>query len=670
MRASTYLLLCFVAIAPVPAALGADDISARARSDLLANGVIEARDKQVDSVFKALNMPGTPGASVAVVENGKIVLEKGFGMANLEYGIPVKPETVFHVASVSKQFTAMAIVLLESDRKLSIDDDVHKFLPELPDYGYKITIRNLLQHTSGIRDQWQTLGLAGWSIEDVITQDQILRLLFRQKELNFPPGTRQLYSNGGFTLLAEIVARVSGKSFPQFCAERIFGPLAMAHSHFHQNLEQLVPDRAYSYHEEGKEFAASPLNYANAGATSLFTTAGDLAKWLDNFRDPKVGGAAGIARMQEGAVLLDGTKIDYGLGIELGKYRGLRTLAHGGGDAGYRSEVLWFPDQQLGVAVVSNLASFDPGRAARAVASIYIGDKMAAEPPVAEPKYIAVDAKALEPFAGVYPLPKIDQTLKAVVEQGKLWAAGEIQPPMELRPVGPGHFYIRERQANVEFLPHKNGAMGVKIIQRGAVNEGERTPATDAAIETDLLPYTGVYWSEELETQYTFFLRDGMLFGLHTHHGEFPLMPTIKDQFRSGQWFMPRMKFTRDSENHIDGVILGGGRVTGITFTRRPGGALQRAPLPSTTVSHAVLAEIVGRYDYGGPVLTVTEEGDHVYAQLGPQRKFEIFPKSESEFFWKVVDARVTFVKDAAGRVVSATHNQDGGGGHIEAAVG
>jgi CubicO group peptidase (beta-lactamase class C family) len=203
-------------------------------------------DKQIDAIFKDWASPNTPGASVAVIQHGKLVFAKGYGVANLEYGISIRPDTIFHVASVSKQFTAMAVVLLELEGKLALDDDVHKYLPELPDYGNKITIRNLLQHTSGVRDQWQTLALAGWSLQDVITQDQALRLIFRQKELNFPPGTRYLYSNAGFTLLAEIVARVSGKPFPQFCTERIFAPLRMTHTHFHQNLTQLVPGRAYS----------------------------------------------------------------------------------------------------------------------------------------------------------------------------------------------------------------------------------------------------------------------------------------------------------------------------------------------------------------------------------------------------------------------------------------
>lgn len=377
------------------------------------------RAKQIDAVFEHWNKPDTPGAAVAVIEHGKIAYEKGYGAANLEYNIPIAPQTIFHVASVSKQFTAMAIVLLERDGKLSIDDDVHKYLPELPDYGYKITLRNLLQHTSGIRDQWQTLSTAGWSMEDVITQDQILRMLFRQKELNFPPGTKHLYSNSGFTLLAEIVTRVSGKPMPDFCQERIFGPLQMTRTHFHLDLHRIVPGRAYSYGRvTGGGYENLPLNYANVGATSLFTTAGDLVRWLDNFRDPKVGGPAAIARMQEQCVLSSGQKIDYGLGISLDNYRGLRRIQHSGGDAGFRSQVMWFPDQELGVAVVSNLGSFDPMAAANKVAEIYLSDKMS--PPKDDNitrTFITLQPEALRKFVGTYPFPAISQRLEAVVDQ-------------------------------------------------------------------------------------------------------------------------------------------------------------------------------------------------------------------------------------------------------------
>ena len=337
--------------------------SARYLPSLLATACLLGQTpSQIDAIFHDWDTPATPGAAVAIIRHGKLVYEKGYGTANLEYDIPITPGTIFHVASVSKQFTAMAIVLLEQDGKLSIDDDVHKYLPELPDYNQKITLRNLLQHTSGIRDQWQTLALAGWSLEDVITQDQILRMLFRQTALNFPPGTQHLYSNSGFTLLAEIVKRVSGKPLPEFCDERIFRPLAMTHTHFHQDLHHIVHGRAYSYLPDGPGYEAAPLNYANVGATSLFTTAGDLARWLDNFREPKVGGRAAVSRLQEPCVLLSGKKIDYGLGVETGTYRNLPIIAHSGADAGYRSRVIWFPSEQLGIAVVSNLGTFESYR--------------------------------------------------------------------------------------------------------------------------------------------------------------------------------------------------------------------------------------------------------------------------------------------------------------------
>lgn len=516
---------------------------------------------------------------MAVIHHGKIIFAKGYGSANLEYNIPIKPDTIFHVASVSKQFTAMAVVLLELDGKLSIDDDVHKYLPELPDYGNKITLRNLLQHTSGIRDQWQTLALAGWSLQDVITQDQALRLIFRQRELNFPPGTKYLYSNSGFTLLAEIVTRVSGMPFAKFCAERIFTPLHMNHTHFHQDLTQLVPGRAYSYTKEAARFAAAPLNYAIVGATSLFTTASDLALWLDNFRIPKVGGPAAVARMQEEGVLSDGTKIKYGLGIALGPYRGLKTISHGGADAGYRSDVLWFPEQELGVAVLSNLGNFNPDLLAKSVAEVYIGDKMTlqeAKKSGGDAKYVSLDAGQLEQFAGVYPLPKIGQTLTVAAKDGKLWA--NIGLEFELHPIDQQHFYCKELQADIVFSALENGGMHVKITQASAINEADR--ASGAVVGADYLPYTGVYWSDELETQYTFFVRNGTLNMRHAHHGEIALTPVQKDQFASGWWFAPQVKFVRDATGAINGVTMGGGRVTAVAFTRKPGPDIKEPARP------------------------------------------------------------------------------------------
>jgi CubicO group peptidase (beta-lactamase class C family) len=442
----------------------------------------------------------------------------------------------------------------------------------LPDYGHVITIRHLLNHTSGIRDQWQSLAIAGWSLEDVITQGQILRVLFRQKELNFPPGSRHFYSNGGFTLAAEIVARVSGRTFPEFCQERIFQPLGMEHTHFHQDLTQIVPGRAYSYGGAPSHYVIIPLNYANVGATSLFSTAHDLVIWLDNFRAPKLGTAAIWARLQEPGILNDGTKLNYGLGLGLGQQFDQRVLQHAGGDAGFRSNVVWFPEAELGIAVAANLASINPVGLCNAIASHVLdiaSAKPAAAAATAEEKrtFVTLPPEELEQYAGTYPLPQIGQRAVFEVRDGKLWAAGPVQPPLEVRPVGGRKFHLAQLSADIEFVPQDDDGMKIVITQPGAVNEGVRTDPVilDAAA---LIQYEGDFWSDEMLTQYTVAPRDGKLWLSHLKHGEGPLEPTAPDAFASPFWFSPEVKFVRDASGSVTAATLGGGRVTGVTFRK------------------------------------------------------------------------------------------------------
>ncbi|MBK7598693.1 MAG: serine hydrolase [Acidobacteria bacterium] len=264
---------------------------------------------RIDEVFRQYDKPGSPGCSLAVVRDGKVVYKHGYGYANLEYDIPISPSTVFHVASVSKQFTAFAITLLASEGRLKLDDDIRKYLPEVPDFGKTITIKHLIYHTSGLRDQWELLAMAGWRLDDVITKEHILKIIRNEKELNFEPGAEHLYCNSGYTLLAVIVERVSGQSFRQFTNDRIFKPLGMANTHFHDDHEMIVKNRAYSYQpEKAGGFKLSALNYANAGATSLFTTAEDMTRWALNFEDMKLGGKAVIDQMHEQGILNSGKK--------------------------------------------------------------------------------------------------------------------------------------------------------------------------------------------------------------------------------------------------------------------------------------------------------------------------------------------------------------------------
>ncbi|MGQ0642686.1 MAG: serine hydrolase domain-containing protein, partial [Gemmatimonadaceae bacterium] len=280
----------------------------------------------VNRAFAAWGNSDGPGCAVAVSREGNVVFQNGYGMANLELDVPITPAAIFHVASVSKQFTAMAVMLLARDGKLSLDDDVRRHLPELPDYGYKITVRHLLQHTSGLRDQWDLLFMArGRFEENRITEADVIEIVSRQKALNFVPGSEYLYSNTGYTLAGTIVKRVSGKSLREFADERIFRPLGMTHTHFHDDYTMVVKGRAAGYTRgaDGKWHVSLP-NYDTYGATSLFTTVGDLLKWDTNVWKPTVGDETMLRDMRTSATLTSGDTTGYGLGIATEVYRGTR----------------------------------------------------------------------------------------------------------------------------------------------------------------------------------------------------------------------------------------------------------------------------------------------------------------------------------------------------------
>ena len=350
---------------------------------LLSTSPIPAQDEglsvldrtRIDALFARFNND-TPGAALAVARRGEVLYSQGYGMANLEYDIPITPGSVFHVASVSKQFTAMCIVLLAQDGKLSVDDEIHEHLPELADFGVPITIRHLLHHTSGIRDQWELLGMAGWRSNDVKTQADILHLATLQRELNFEPGTEYLYSNMGYTLLAEIVSRVAGKPMKEFAEEKIFAPLGMTRTHFHDDVSHIVRGRTYAYVPRREGFSISIPDFENYGATSLFTTVEDLARWADNFRHQRVGGAQAIESLQTRGRLNNGEQINYAFALQHGDHRGLRTLGHGGSDAGYRAQLTMYPDQELTVAVLSNVSNGNPGGLARQVAEVILAEDL------------------------------------------------------------------------------------------------------------------------------------------------------------------------------------------------------------------------------------------------------------------------------------------------------
>lgn len=533
-----------------------------------------ALTSEVDKLFADWNKRDTPGCALAVVKDGRIIYKRGYGLANLEYGIRNRPSTVFHVASVSKQFTAFAIHLLAQEGKLSLDDDVRKYLPELHDFGKTITIRHLIHHTSGLRDQWSLLMLGGWRIEDVITEQDILRLVWRQKELNFPPGEEELYSNTGYTLLALIVKRVSGKSFPEFTQERIFKPLGMQHTHFHDKYGFLVKNRAYSYSPlEGGKYEYVALSYSNVGATSLFTTVEDLARWDENFYSGRIGGKPALAEMQKKGKLNNGKEIAYASALFLGEYRGLKTVEHSGGDAGYRADLLRFPDQHFSVILLSNAANFNPVGLSQRVADIYLKEKMkpapsdpAASPSATKRSEIKIDPKLLDSYIGDYELMP-GFLLTFTRENNQLMVQPSGQQKIPIFPSSETDFFLKVVDAQLTFVkPREGGDVQTVILHQG----GRDTPAKRIKriplTEDQLKEYTGDFYSEELNALYRITLREGKLF-MNYPRGEVEMTSTLPDTF-AADFPIGTLRFLRSAEKVCNGFTLSQGRVRNLRFVK------------------------------------------------------------------------------------------------------
>jgi len=289
----------------------------------------------VDALFDDFSVRGSPGLAVGVYQRGVSVLLRGYGTAILEHSIPITPQTMFHAASVSKQFTACAVALLALEGRLDLDDDIRTMLPFVPDFGRRITVRHLVHHTSGLRDQWALFGLGGQDIDNRLRQQQILNMVARQSDLNFEPGTDFLYSNTGYTLLAEVVRVVSGQTLREFTRERMFHPLGIARTFFHDDVTEIVPGAALSYVQgKGSAWRRALLNYDNVGATGLVTTAEDLLKWAGNFARPVVGGRALVEQVITPGALHDGTAINYGFGLMRDQYAGHEAVVVGGIEGG------------------------------------------------------------------------------------------------------------------------------------------------------------------------------------------------------------------------------------------------------------------------------------------------------------------------------------------------
>lgn len=422
----------------------------------LARGAIDAR--AIDAIFAPWDKPTSPGAALAIIQEGRIVYEKGYGMANLESGTPITPETVFYVGSVSKQFTAAAIALLHQRGQVSLDDDVRKYVPELPDYGAPITLRHCVLHTSGLRDYLGLRDLAGENVNATFGDADVLALIRRQKGLNFPTGSEYLYSNSGYFLLSLVVKRVTGRLLREFAAAEFYGPLGMATAQYRDNHLQPIPRRADGYAAVGGNYRLNNPNFDVVGAGGVFMTVRDFLAWDQNFYDAKVGGPEFVAMLQTPGSLNDGSKITYAFGLVTGRYRGLEIVEHSGAYGGFRAHVIRFPGNRFSVVCFTNLGTMSPGELVRRVANVCLAPAFARAETVVPTKgkekaptksakaakavqasaTDALSASAAASMAGTYRSAELETEYRIVANNGgKLVLVRKARPSAELLVSGP-----------------------------------------------------------------------------------------------------------------------------------------------------------------------------------------------------------------------------------------
>lgn len=401
----------------------------------------------VDAIFARWDRADSPGCALGVIEDGELTYERGYGSANLDWQIPIATDTVFYTGSVSKQFTAAAVALLAQEGLISLDDDIREHFPEMPEYERPITVRHLVHHTSGIRDIYTLMSLAGIRLQDVFSDEEAIALIAAQRETNFAPGDEYLYSNSGYFLLAQLVERASGKTLREYAEEKIFEPLGMSDTHFHDQPSHIVERRAISYGggpDDG--FRVTYLgNFDKVGAGGLYSTVQDLLLWDRNFYTGDVGGQAFLDLIQTQGVLTDGEQLVYAFGLNISEFRGLPTVSHSGSMMGFKAAYLQFPEQRFSLVATCNLGSIEPMGLLRQVAEIYLGDRLADPEPASEggggrggrgaagegPRLSAAELGA---FAGSFYSAELDVTYEMAIDNGALVARIRNTPDMRLRP--------------------------------------------------------------------------------------------------------------------------------------------------------------------------------------------------------------------------------------------
>jgi CubicO group peptidase (beta-lactamase class C family) len=479
-----------------------------------AQTLTSAEISKIDEVFSDYAKPDSPGCALGIYQNGSIAYSHGYGMASLELGVPISPQTVFDIGSTSKQFTAFSILLLQQQGKLSIDDDVRKFIPEIPDYGHRITLHHLMTHTSGMRDYAGLFDLAGVPEQNLTNDQDAVDLIVRQKALNFNPGDEWDYSNTGFFLLSQVVKRVTGKTLRDFDQENIFTPLGMSSTQIFNEHSLVIPHRStgYSYDRAQKTFGVEMSNFEQTGDGSIQTSVEDLQRWDENFYTAKLGGPELIKQMQVVGKLNNGEEHGYAAGLEITKYRGQPVVRHGGAWAGYRAELMRFPQQHTSIAVLCNVAQSVPETRANHVADALLAASLGPMPEKqAEKGAVTLASERQQQYVGVYRNDK-DQYQRIELKDGNLWLANY---GIELLPLSSTKFGLKVTDGTVSFSD------GQMVLQLLATEKPEKYKLIQTRAPKDLSQFTGDFYSGELDATWQLSVQEGQLTA-HVKHSDSP----------------------------------------------------------------------------------------------------------------------------------------------------
>lgn len=532
-----------------------------------AQSPIPAADvsQKVDTVFEQWTRPASPGCAVGLSGPAVGSMVKAYGLANLEFDVPITPDSIFESGSVAKQFTAAAIGLLVLDGKLAVTDPARKYVPELPAFASGVTIQHLLTHTGGLREQWPLLTMAGRPpTEAVHTIDEILDLTSRQRRPNFAPGEHYLYNNTAFTLLGVIVSRVSGQSLQAFSDARLFKPLGMSSTRWREDHRQVVPGRTTAYRKTREGRFETLMSITNVtGNGGLLTTVGDLLKWNANLDAPRVGGRALVEWLETRGRLNDGFENEYARGLTVTSYKGLREVSHGGSTAGYQTFLARFPEARVSVAVLCNTTGTNPDAMAHAVADVALAGRTRDDTP--RPTTTVAEG-VLRARTGLYRDPVSGALLEIVLGKDGLHLQRDTGPRLLALD---GTRFAAPGRAEYAFEPAAGGSPARFIESPGHTHPTTwvRVDRVAPSVEA-LAAYVGRYTSAELEVSYRLSLQNGKL--VMRHHGDTPrvLDPADTDAFMTTEGVV---RFTRDTAGRIDGFTIYLGRVWHLRFDREPG---------------------------------------------------------------------------------------------------